>query len=192
MPPVNVIARENSCYASAYIRKSNLIWGEAMAAKKDKSGIEGLRNDIRDLQDSFARFRDAMLTEAALSQAERQTSHAAVEALNLPTLTDAEIGNTAQMMASLGHPLRLRMVIILAQDAASVTALMTQLGLGTTGAAYHHLKVLMNQGLVEQPRRGTFALTTAALPRVERLLTGLFGTDPGDSGKKTKKKNKGV
>lgn len=162
-----------------------------MAAKKDKSGIEGLRNDIRELQDSFSRFRDAMLTDAALSQAERQTSHAAVESLNLPALSHTELENAAGLMAALGHPLRLRMAIVLAQDSASVTDLMEQLGLATTGAAYHHLKAMMNQGLVEQPQRGMFALTAEALPPVERLLTGLFGTVENDSGKKAKKKNKG-
>ena len=162
-----------------------------MAAKKDKFGIEGLRNDIQELQESFARFRDAMLTDAALTQAERQNSHAAVEALNLPALTDEDLENAAQMMAALGHPLRLRMVIILAGGSSSVTDLMAQLGLTTTGAAYHHLKVLMNQGLVAQPQRGNFALDDDALPHVEGLLTGLFGTDQSEPGKKTKKKNKG-
>lgn len=162
-----------------------------MAAKKDKSGIKALRNDIQALQESFWRFRDAMLTDAALSQAEQQKSQAAVESLDLPALTGTDIADAATLLAALGHPQRLQMTMILAQNDASVNDLMEQLGLATTGAAYHHIKVLMNQGLVEQPARGTFALTAEALPRVQHLLNGLFGSAPEKSDKKPKKKDKG-
>lgn len=161
-----------------------------MAAKKDKFGIEALRNDIQELQESFWRFRDAMLTDAALEQAEQQTQQAAIESLDLPALNDTDIASAADLLSAVGHPLRLRMVMTLAQDGVSVSDLMTSLDLTTTGAAYHHLNVLMNHGLVEQPQRGTFALTAAALPRIQQLLTGLFGSPVEESEKKSKKKNK--
>lgn len=161
-----------------------------MAAKKDKSGIEGLRTDIQALQESFWRFRDAMLTDAALQQAEQQQSQVAVESLDLPALTEADIVEASLLMAAVGHPLRLRMAIILAQDTASVNDLVEQLDLATTGAAYHHLKVLMNQGLVEQPRRGTFILTEDSQTRVQQLLTGLFGATPTPARSSKKKKSR--
>lgn len=163
-----------------------------MAAKKDKSGIEALRKDIQVLQESFTRFRDAMLTDAAVTQAEQQQSQVAVESLDLPALSPTDLIEAASLLSAVGNPQRLQMVIILAQDSASVTTLMEQLALATTGAAYHHLKVLMNQGLVEQPQRGTFTLTDEALPRVQQLLTALFGDATVDeSGKKSKKKKRG-
>lgn len=162
-----------------------------MAAKKDKFGIEALRNDVQALQESFWQFRDAMLTEAALHQAELQQSALVVD--ELPTLTDSQLTDAATLMAAVGHPQRLRITILLTQNAMSVNDLVGQLGLSTTGAAYHHLKVLMNEGLVEQPQRGTFALTEEATPRVYHLLTGLFGEPSeadADAGKPPKKKKK--
>ena len=162
-----------------------------MAAKKDKFGIEALRNDVQALQESFWQFRDAMLTDAALEQAEQQQSQLEFDALDLPALSEADLTEAAAMMAAVGHPLRLQMVILLAQNPVSASALVEQLNLGTTGSAYHHLKVLMGQGLVEQPQRGTFQLTADATPRVRQLLAGLFGSAPEEQGKKPKKKKKG-
>lgn len=159
-----------------------------MAAKKDKLGIEELRNDIHQLQESFSRFRDAMLTEAAVQQAEQSKSQLAFEGLDLPALSHADIANAAAMMAAVGHPVRLHMVIVLAQNPASASELVDQLALGTTGTAYHHLNVLMTQGLVAQPQRGVFQLTADATPRVRQLLGGLFGASEEKSGKKSKKK----
>lgn len=159
-----------------------------MAAKKDKDGIKALRKDIQALQESFWQFRDAMLTDAALEQAEQQQSLMEFDGLNLPALSETDISEAAAMMAAVGHPLRLRMTILLVRNSVSATDLVEQLGLGTTGAAYHHLKVLMNQGLVEQPQRGMFQLTAEATPRVQHLLGGLFGSAPEESEEISKKK----
>ena len=159
-----------------------------MAAKKDKFGIEALRNDVQALQESFWQFRDAMLTDAALEQAEQQQSQMVFDGLDLPALSPSDITAAAEMMAATGHPLRLRMVILLAQSPVSASDLVEKLELGTTGAAYHHLKVLMNQGLVEQPQRGAFQLTVEATPRIHQLLGGLFGIAREEPGKRSKKK----
>lgn len=166
-----------------------------MAAKKKKKSteIEALRSDIHALQQSFSRFRDAMLTDAALQQAEQQQAKLNGGSIDLPGVSDAEIVGAAELMSALGHPLRLHMAVMLAKDPASVTDIMDRLELSTTGAAYHHLKVLMSQGLVEQPQRGTFALTGDALPRVQQLLSGLFGVEAEvHTGEKQKKKDKRI
>lgn len=161
-----------------------------MAAKKEKDGIKALRNDIQALQESFWQFRDAMLTDAALEQAEQQQSQLEFDGLDLPAISDADITNAAAMMAAAGHPLRLHMVILLAQNPVSASDLVEQLELGTTGTAYHHLKVLMNQGMVEQIQRGMFQLTPEAAPRVHQMLGGLFGSAPDEASEKPKKKKK--
>lgn len=161
-----------------------------MAAKKDKSGIDALRNDIQALQESFWRFRDAMLTDAALEQAEQQQTQLAIEDIGLASVSEADVNTAAGLMAAIGHPQRLRMAMMLAENPISVTEVVEKLGLSTTGAAYHHLKALMNAGLVEQPRRGTFAFTADALPRVQQLLAGLFGLEADPEKKSSKKKNK--
>lgn len=160
-----------------------------MAAKKDKDGIKALRKDIQALQESFWQFRDAMLTDAALEQAEQQQSQMSLDGLDLPAVSEAAITDAATMMDAVGHPMRLRMIILLAQNPVSANYLVEQLELGTTGAAYHHLKVLMNEGLVEQPQRGTFQLTASAEPRVHQLLAGLFGDASEVRDKKSRKRD---
>lgn len=159
-----------------------------MAAKKDKFGIEALRNDVQSLQESFWQFRDAMLTDAALEQAEQQQALVTFEGLDLPALTQTDIFEAANILAAVGNPLRLHMIILLAQNPVSASELVQRLELETTGAAYHHLKVLMNEGLVEQPRRGTFQLTRESTQRVHQLLGGLFHAAPEETGKRSKKK----
>ncbi len=162
-----------------------------MAAKKDKDTIKALRNDIQALQESFWQFRDAMLTDAALEQAEQQSARVCLDGLDLPAVSEAEITRAATLMGAVGHPVRLRMIILLAQHPVSASDLVEQLDLGTTGTAYHHLKALMNEDLVEQPRRGTFQLTAAATPRIHQLLGGLFDSGSGQPEKRSKKKKKG-
>lgn len=161
-----------------------------MAAKKDKGGIEGLRMDVQSLADSFWKFRDAMLTNVALQQAEQQS--AAVESTSgeWTAPTEAKIADAAALMSALSQPQRLRMALILADGPTKVSAIVEKLGLKTTGAAYHHLNVLINSGIAVQPERGTFELASDASGNVNALLVALFGsaesTDEPDKKKKKK------
>lgn len=163
-----------------------------MAAKKDKAGIESLRTDIQSLADAFYSFKDAMLTDAAVEQAERQQLDASLVAVSdLGSVADTDLTGAAALMAAIGHPQRLRMVLMLAQQPTSVTAMVERLSLRTTGAAYHHMNVLMNNGIVTQPERGTFALTEDHAPQVHRILAALFGIEEeSDSAPKSGKKKK--
>lgn len=164
-----------------------------MAAKKDKGGVEGLRMDVQALADAFWKFRDTVLTDVAVQQAEQQQS--------LPTQgiggewippDDARVQRATALMGALAQPQRLRIVLMLVEAPTSVAAVVESLGLKTTGAAYHHLNVLINAGLVVQPERGTFALAPEAAVEVNALLVALFGNAPPasateDGGKKKKK-----
>ena len=165
-----------------------------MAAKKDKTGIEALRMDVQALADSFWKFRDTMLTDAAVQQAEQQSSQAEIVAGEWAPPTDADIADAAAIMAALSQPQRLRMAMILSDGPTNVSTIVEQLGLKTTGAAYHHLNVLINNGIAVQPERGTFAISPDAVNNVNGLLVALFGSagdssdDDADSGGKKKKK----
>jgi DNA-binding transcriptional ArsR family regulator len=64
----------------------------------------------------------------------------------------------AQRLAAIGHPQRLGILLMLLEQPATANDVVTELGLGTTGAAYHHLNVLQAAGLVEQQQRGIFSL----------------------------------
>lgn len=162
-------------------------------AKKDKGGIEGLRTDVQALADAFWKFRDTVLTDVAVQQAEQQQfsrSRLASDEWNPPG--DAQVQRAAALMSALSQPQRLQIVLMLAESPTSVAAVVESLGLKTTGAAYHHLNVLMNAGLAVQPERGTFALAPDAATEVDSILMALFGSAPVGStteegGKKKKK-----
>lgn len=161
-----------------------------MAAKKDKGGIEGLRMDVQALADSFWKFRDAMLTDVALQQAEQQSATVESATGEWTSPTEATINDAAALMSALSQPQRLRMTLILAEGPSKVAAIVEQLGLKTTGAAYHHLNVLINSGIAVQPERGTFELAPDAAGNINALLVALFGSaeSNGESSKKKKKK----
>lgn len=164
-----------------------------MAAKKDKGSIADLRADVQTLTDAFWRLRDAMLTDAAVSQAEQQQVRSAIANFgDLTDVPDAALTDAATLMATIGQPIRLRMVMLLAQQPVSVNSLVELLGLKTTGGAYHHLNVLMNHGVVTQPERGTFALANEVAPRIYQVLAALFGSLETDAPveKSVKKKRK--
>lgn len=167
-----------------------------MAAKKDKGGIEGLRMDVQALADAFWKFRDTVLTDVAVHQAEQQRfSHTPATSGEWNTPDEAQVQRAASLMSALSQPQRLRIVLMLAEAPTSVAAVVDSLGLKTTGAAYHHLNVLMNLGLAVQPERGSFALAPEAARDIQALLEALFGSAPSaitpDEGGKKKKKNQG-
>lgn len=163
-----------------------------MAAKKDKAGIEGLRTDVQALADSFWKFRDAMLTDTALQQAEKQSASVDGAAGEWVVPTDTTIAESATFMGALSQPQRLRMAMMLADGPTNVATIVEQLGLKTTGAAYHHLNVLINGGIAVQPERGTFAIAPEAIGKINGLLVALFGSAPehSDSNTDSKKKKK--
>lgn len=159
-----------------------------MAAKKDKNGIDSLRTDVQALADAFWKFRDTMLTEVAVHQAEEQVAQAEGTDGSWATPDDAKLQRAAATMSALSQPQRLRIVLLLADGPTSVSALVEALGLKTTGAAYHHLNVLINNGIAVQPERGTFAISPDASAQVNALMVAMFGSAPAsdDGGKKKK------
>lgn len=166
-----------------------------MAAKKDKGGVEALRLDVQALADAFWKFRDTVLTDVAVHQAEqRQFSMQQQAGGEWTSPDDAQVQRAAALMSALSQPQRLRIVLLLAEAPTSVAAVVESLGLKTTGAAYHHLNVLMNAGVAVQPERGTFALAPEATGEVNALLVALFGNAPGttspEEGVKKKKKDR--
>lgn len=166
-----------------------------MAAKKDKGGIEALRMDVQALADAFWKFRDSALTEVAVHQAEQQQSfQPGTVADGWVAPGETQVQQAAALMSALSQPQRLRIALMLAEGPTSVAAVVEALGLRTTGAAYHHMNVLINNGLAVQPERGSFALSPDAAGKVNALLVALFGSAPVDSpesdGTKKKKKDR--
>lgn len=164
-----------------------------MAAKKDKSGsFDALRADVQTLADAFWSFKDAMLTDVAVRQAEQQSLvPAPAESATWQKPDDATVESTAAMMAALGHPQRLRIALLLAKSPVSVNDLVQQLGLNTSGSAYHHLNVLVNAGIATQPQRGSFEMVEEAVAPVTAALVSFFGEDEADQDEEKSSKSSG-
>lgn len=86
------------------------------------------------------------------------------------------IDEYAQVLAAIGHKQRLSILLMILAKPATANDVVTELSLGTTGAAYHHLNVLQAAGLVEQQRRGVFTIVLAKIPALLTILASLSGT----------------
>jgi DNA-binding transcriptional ArsR family regulator len=82
----------------------------------------------------------------------------------------------ATILAAAGHPQRLAILGHILQKPSSAGELVETLGLGTTGAAYHHLNVLQAAGFVSQVQRGTFRFQPEKIPVFSTLMAALSPT----------------
>jgi ArsR family transcriptional regulator len=86
------------------------------------------------------------------------TAAACCTPLGAPTLTDAEVEATARLFKALADPHRVRIVNLLATspDPVCVCELTDPLGLSQPTVS-HHLRKLVEAGLLEREQRGTWA-----------------------------------
>ena len=93
-------------------------------------------------------------------------------ALAASTLSDEEAGATAELFKALGDPARVRLVNMLATNGGFVC--MCDL-IGSVGLAQptvsHHMKKLVDAGLVEREQRGKWAFFSLKRDAVETLAT---------------------
>jgi ArsR family transcriptional regulator len=100
------------------------------------------------------------------SEVRRQVEVRAERVLGLPDRAPIDV------LAALAHPVRVGIVRSLLVDGPKPgPALQEAAGLGSTGQLYHHLKTLTSSGVVEQDKRGSYQLRTAATVPVLVLLT---------------------
>ena len=89
--------------------------------------------------------------------------------LAAPTLTDEEASATAELFKALGDPARVRIVNVLASgDTICVCNLTEPLGLSQPTVS-HHLKKLVDAGLVDREQRGKWAFFSLKRDAVEKL-----------------------
>ena len=89
-------------------------------------------------------------------------------------LSDAEVDATARLFRAIGDPARVRILNVLATsaDAVCVCNLIEPLGLSQPTVS-HHLKTLVDVGLLEREQRGKwayFSLKPEAAARLASLL----------------------
>lgn len=86
------------------------------------------------------------------------------------TLTDEEARATAELFRALGDPARVRLVNLLATNGAAVCMcdLIEPVGLSQPTVS-HHMRKLVDAGLVEREQRGKWAFFSLKRDAVEKL-----------------------
>jgi len=99
-----------------------------------------------------------------------ETAVACCAPLAAPTLDDEEALATAEVFRALGDPARVRIVNLLATSSESVCAceLYEPLGLAQPTVS-HHLKTLVEAGLLDREQRGKWAYFSLRRDAVEKL-----------------------
>lgn len=88
-------------------------------------------------------------------------------------LLESDWAEHAEAVGSLGHPLRLALLRRLLDAEHTVAQLVDELGLASTGVAYHHLSALQNGGWVTSPRRGTWTIPASRIVPLLAIITAL-------------------
>jgi DNA-binding transcriptional ArsR family regulator len=73
-------------------------------------------------------------------------------------LLGLDLAPVAQVLAALGHPVRLALVRALLRGPKASQDLQEEIGLATSGPLYYHLKALTAAGIVSQPNRNRYAV----------------------------------
>ncbi len=99
-----------------------------------------------------------------------ETAVACCAPLAAPTLDDVEALATAELFSALGDPARVRIVNLLATSSEPVCAceLYEPLGLAQPTVS-HHLKKLVEAGLLQREQRGKWAYFSLKRDAVEKL-----------------------
>ena len=87
------------------------------------------------------------------------------------TLLDADPQRTAEVLAALGNPTRLRLLLAVLDGKTTVQDLATSEGIGTTGQVYHHLRQLTATGWLRRTGGNGYEVP---VPRVVPLLGAIL------------------
>jgi hypothetical protein len=94
------------------------------------------------------------------------------EAATAPDLLEPDWAGTADALAALGQPVRLRLLQRVLGGAATVPELLATDGVGTSGQVYHHLRQLVAAGWLRALGGGRYEVPVA---RVVPLLAVVLG-----------------
>ncbi|MDZ7912602.1 MAG: helix-turn-helix domain-containing protein [Rhodococcus sp. (in: high G+C Gram-positive bacteria)] len=86
-------------------------------------------------------------------------------------IMELSVPRVSEVLAALGHPVRLHIVRTLLRGPANAADLLAAVGLGSSGQIYHHLKTLSSANIVEQHGRGDYRI---AAKRVVPLLVSML------------------
>ena len=119
------------------------------AVDSDGVGSDGVGSDAGDATGGVVSYQGEVHLYGDVSWSIGYASGAILE-LSVPRTTD--------VLAALGHPVRLQIVRMLLRGPANAADLQAAVGLGSTGQVYHHLKTLVSANIVEQQARGDYRI----------------------------------
>jgi DNA-binding transcriptional ArsR family regulator len=183
----------------------------AMAGKKVKNEVEGIRNELLSLSEAVWALREHVTVQSAATAVgahARKSSSGQVDEIAADLNPDRDSRGTvvtrgvvrdangereyrweleahaddllgfndelaSRLLAAIGHRQRLAILKAILTTPTTAADLVTQLDLGTTGAAYHHLKVLQSADLVTTESRGVFTVQPHRVSAIFSILAGI-------------------
>lgn len=144
------------------------------AAEKQQNGKEVASVTTLPASTLSANETDSISTFGSLD-AGQQVYRWSMEQVPIAELLATPEDRHTQMLAAIGHPQRMGILLMLLSKPATALEVVEGLELGTTGAAYHHLNVLQSARIAEQRKRGTFSIVAEQMPVVLTILAALSG-----------------
>ncbi|HLH65717.1 MAG TPA: helix-turn-helix domain-containing protein [Solirubrobacteraceae bacterium] len=93
-------------------------------------------------------------------------------------LLEADWEAAADVLAALGHPVRLKLARAVLRGAGTTTELAALAGLGTTGQLYHHLRQLVAAGWLTSAGRGRYEVPAVRVIPLLVVLCAAGGWSP--------------
>lgn len=113
----------------------------------------------------------------------RQSSWVRSEDNTDELLALAENGNAENMLSCIGSREKLGIITALLRRPMTAAELTEELGFGTSGQTYHHLRTLVMAKIVEEERKGRYIVAASKVQGIIMILAGirdLFGDDDED------------
>lgn len=178
-PEARVAALERRLAA---VEKSVGLTGSGGRRKKAKAKVG--RELLRSLSESASKPREGRSGEVVYGGScrlgEAEYLYAREHRLEDVLAVDRE--GAGRVLASLGNPARLELVLALLEAPRSAQELGALLSEGSTGQLYHHLRELQSVGLLLQPKRGVYGLAPNAAVPLLVVLAAAIDAGSADAG----------
>lgn len=141
-----------------------------MAGKKSKKSREPVSvDDLSGLEDRIVERLSSLVTTSVATSVrveDREETILVEDGGDVPE----DAVESVPILAALGHPVRMNMCVLGARGPLGVTSYVEQLGLGTAGQAYHHLRALVDAGVFVHSEHG-YGLNPRFHSRLRAIVT---------------------
>ncbi|MGK9149236.1 winged helix-turn-helix domain-containing protein [Plantibacter flavus] len=144
--------------------------GAAVAADEPFWALRGLEQRTADLDHGAVLFTGSVRTAAGPVQWQYARTTDDLLELAATGAEDSHLTTTAARFAAIGSPVRLHLLLAVANGTTALTDLAALDGIGTTGQVYHHVRVLTTAGWLQAAGRGRVTIPST---RVVPLLAAI-------------------